>query len=214
MLDSYLFQKIGARLRKQLFTTIMQQPVEFFDNSRAGELANRLSTDVHEVAEHLVQNIALFLTDFVRIITAIGSMISISPILTFYLSPVIPLLGGCASFYGKFIKALSKQHLDVLAHSTHVATERFSGITTVLSFGQKQKEVTRYSRVIEAAYGYARKVAIYQGAFFGSSQFVGNSALLGVLWLGSMQVFDGQMTAGQLSKFMLNDESKCNTVVI
>lgn len=155
---------------------------------------------MHEVAEHLVQNIALFLTDFVRIITAIWSMIAISPILTFYLSPVVPLLGGCASFYGKFIKALSKQHLDVLAHSTHVATERFSGITTVLSFGQKRKEVSRYSNVIEAAYGYARKVAIYQGAFFGSSQFVGNSALLGVLWVGSLHVFDGHMTAGQLGK--------------
>ena len=148
-----------------------------------------MSTDVHEVAEHLVQNIALFLTDFVRIMTAIWSMIAISPILTLYLSPVVPLLAGCTSFYGKFIKSLSKQHLDVLAHSTHVATERFSGITTVLSFGQKGKEVARYSHVIEAAYGFAKKVAIYQGAFCGTSQFVGNTALLGVLWLGSMHVF-------------------------
>jgi ABC-type multidrug transport system fused ATPase/permease subunit len=116
-------------------------------------------------------------------------MIAISPTLSLYLSPMIPLLGGCTWFYGQYIKALSKQHLDVLAHSTHVATERFSGITTVLSFGQKRKEVTRYSNVIEAAYEYARKVAMYQGAFFGSSQFVGNITLLGVLWMGSMNVF-------------------------
>jgi len=196
-------QKIGARLRKQLFTTIMQQPVAFFDQNRAGELANRLSTDVHEVAEHLVQNIALFMTDFVRIVTAIWSMIVISPTLTFYLSPVIPLLMLCGNFYGRFIKTLSKQHLDVLANSTHLATERFSGITTVLSFGQKSNEVARYAGVIEAAYGYARKVAMYQGAFLGSSQFVGNTALLGVLWVGSMHVFDGQMTAGQLAGFCM-----------
>ena len=188
----------------------MQQPVAFFDQvstrreqnlssvflmtrlshkNRAGELANRLSTDVHEVAEHLVQNIALFMTDFVRIVTAIWSMIVISPTLTFYLSPVMPLLMLCGNFYGQFIKTLSKQHLDVLANSTHLSTERFSAITTVLSFGQKRNEVARYASVIEAAYGYARKVAIYQGAFFGSSQFVGNTALLGVLWVGSMHVF-------------------------
>ena len=159
------------------------------NQNRAGELANRLSTDVHEVAEHLVQNIAHFLTNLVRVITAIWSMIALSPLLTFYLSPIVPLLTGCAAFYGKFIKTWSKQHLDVLAHSTHVATERFSGIATVLSFGQKRKEVARYSSVIEAAYGYAQRVAIFQGALFGSSQMVGNMALLGVLWVGTTHVF-------------------------
>ncbi|KAL7486947.1 hypothetical protein ACHAW6_015330 [Cyclotella cf. meneghiniana] len=202
MFDS-VGQKIGARLRKQLFTTIMHQDVAFFDQNRAGELANRLSTDVHEVAEHLVQNIAHFLTNLVRVITAIWSMIALSPLLTFYLSPVVPLLTGCAAFYGKFIKTWSKQHLDVLAHSTHVATERFSGIATVLSFGQKRKEVARYSSVIEAAYGYAKRVAIFQGAFFGSSQMVGNMALLGVLWVGTTHVFAGEMTPGQLAGFCM-----------
>ena len=171
MFDS-IGQKIGARLRKQLFTTILHQEVAFFDQNRAGELANRLSTDVHEVAEHLVQNIAVFLSNVVRSLTAIASMIALSPMLTLYLSPVVPLLGGCAAFYGKFIKQWSKQHLDVLAHSTHVATERFSGIATVLSFGQRSKEVARYSSVIEAAYGFARRVAVFQGAFLGSSYFV------------------------------------------
>lgn len=202
MFDS-IGQRIGATLRKKLFRTILHQEVAFFDQNRAGELANRLSTDVHEVAEHLVQNLSVFLTNAVRSLTAIMSMIAISPTLTLYLSPIVPLLGGCAHFYGSFIKRWSKQHLDVLAHSTHVATERFSGISTVLSFGQRSKEVARYSSVIEAAYGYARRVALFQGAFLGSSYFVGNAALLGVLWVGSTQVFDGHMTAGSLAGFCM-----------
>ncbi|KAL7461308.1 hypothetical protein ACHAXS_001729, partial [Conticribra weissflogii] len=202
MFDS-IGQRIGATLRKKLFRTILHQEVAFFDQNRAGELANRLSTDVHEVAEHLVQNLSVFLTNAVRSLTAVVSMIAISPTLTLYLSPIVPLLGGCAHFYGSFIKRWSKQHLDVLAHSTHVATERFSGISTVLSFGQRSKEVARYSSVIEAAYGYARRVALFQGAFLGSSYFVGNAALLGVLWVGSTQVFDGHMTAGSLAGFCM-----------
>jgi len=202
MFDS-IGQRIGATLRKKLFRTILHQEVAFFDQNRAGELANRLSTDVHEVAEHLVQNLSVFLTNAVRSLTAIVSMIAISPTLTLYLCPIVPLLGGSAHFYGSFIKRWSKQHLDVLAHSTHVATERFSGISTVLSFGQRSKEVARYSSVIEAAYGYARRVALFQGAFLGSSYFVGNAALLGVLWVGSTQVFDGHMTAGSLAGFCM-----------
>ena len=116
-------QKIGATLRKQLFSTIIHQKIAFFDQNRGGELANRLSTDVHEVAEHLVQNISIFMSNLVRSITAVASMIAISPSLTLYLTPLPVVLGGCAAFYGKFIKHWSKKHLDVLAHSTHMVRE-------------------------------------------------------------------------------------------
>ncbi len=196
-------QKVGARLRKQLFSTIIHQNISFFDQNRGGELANRLSTDVHEVAEHLVQNISVFMSNMVRSITACASMIAISPALTLYLMPLPLALGGFAAVYGKFIKFWSKKHLDVVAHSTHMATERFGGITTVLSFGRRQSEVTNYSNVVESAYVFARKVAIFQGAFLGSSYLVGNTALMGTLVVGATFVIDGSMTAGQLAGFCM-----------
>eukprot|EP00986_Skeletonema_menzelii_P020188 scaffold30447_cov160-Skeletonema_menzelii.AAC.3 len=196
-------QKIGARLRKQLFSTIIHQNITFFDQNRGGELANRLSTDVHEVAEHLVQNISIFMSNMVRSITAVVSMMAISPALTMYLIPLPIALGGCAAVYGKFIKFWSKKHLDVLAHSTHMATERFGGITTVLSFGRRQSEVMNYSNVVESAYVFARKVAVFQGAFLGSSYLVGNTALLGTLVVGATFVIDGSMTAGHLAESTL-----------
>ena len=189
-------QRIGAKLRKQLFSTIIHQNITFFDQNRGGELANRLSTDVHEVAEHLVQNISIFMSNMVRSTTAVASMIAISPALTLYLTPLPLALGGCAATYGTFIKFWSKKHLDVLAHSTHMATERFGGIQTVLSFGRRQSEVRNYSNVVESAYVFARKVAIFQGAFLGSSYLVGNTALLGTLVVGATFVLDGSMTAG------------------
>ena len=192
-------QKIGAQLRKKLFTKLINQDKTFFDDNRAGELANRLSTDVHEVAEHLLQNIAHFL----RAITATVSMIAISPILTLYLTPLPILLGGSAALFGKRIKHWSKQHLDVLAHSTHVATERFGGFATVLSFGQRDVEQARYSNVIEAAYGYARKVAVFTGGFVSTSYLIGGTFSVGVLYVGSNLVIDGSLTTGQLAGFLM-----------
>jgi ABC-type multidrug transport system fused ATPase/permease subunit len=82
---------------------------------------------------------------------------------------VVPAVLCGALFYGQFIKQLSRQHLDSLATSTHIAAERFGGIATVLSFGQKNAEIQRYSSVIEQAYVYARKVAIWEGGFLGTA---------------------------------------------
>jgi ABC-type multidrug transport system fused ATPase/permease subunit len=42
-------QKVGARLRKRLFSRLLGQNKAFFDKHKSGELVNRLSTDVHEV---------------------------------------------------------------------------------------------------------------------------------------------------------------------
>ena len=202
-------QKIGANLRKDLYSKLIHRNVAFFDQNRAGELANRLSTDVHEVAEHLVQNIELFLSNFVRALTASAQMIVISPVLTMYLSPLPIMMWGCTTFYGKFIKHWSKQHLNSLAQSTHVATERFGGHRTMVSFGQRDMEQKRYSGIIEAAYLYSRRVAMFQGSFLGSSYLIGNGSLVLVLAVGSFQVLGGNISAGNLGGHLTGELCSC-----
>ena len=67
----------------------------------------------------------------------------------------------------------------------------------------RQSEVKNYSSVVESAYVFARKVALFQGAFLGSSYLVGNTALLGTLVVGATFVINGNMTAGQLTGFCM-----------
>jgi len=93
--------------------------------------------------------------------------------------------------------------LDALATSTHVAAEKFGGFSAVILFGQVNREVKRYNSVIHRSYHLARWVAVWQGAFLGSSYFVGSATLLGVLWMGGRLVFDGLLTAGQLASFCM-----------
>ena len=140
-------------------------------------------------------------------------MVAISPVLTIYLSPLPILLGLSATFFGKSIKRWSKQHLDVLAHSTHLATEKFGGFATVLSFGQRRAEHERYSKAIEDAYGYARKVAVFTGAFVSNVYLVGGCISVGVLYVGSNLVLDGTMTTGQLAGFCMYSGHLAESVI-
>lgn len=196
-------QRVGARLRKKLFQRIMHREMSFFDKNRVGELANRLSTDVHEVAEHLVENVASFLENIVKAMAAVGAMLWISPSLTFAAGIVAPLMAAGGLFYGRFIKRLSRMHLNALAQSTQIAAERFSAVRTVVSFGQVNNEVSRYSSVIDASYALARKVALFQGSFMATSYVIGNGALLMVLWMGGHMVMAEALTAGTLASFCM-----------
>ena len=50
-------QKVSARLRKQLFTSIMKQESSFFDKNKSGELNTRLNTDIQIVSETLTSTV-------------------------------------------------------------------------------------------------------------------------------------------------------------
>jgi ABC-type multidrug transport system fused ATPase/permease subunit len=67
-------QRIGLTVRKKLYGNILDQDMEFFDVNKTGELANRLSTDVHEVAEHLVENVSGLLTSSVSQTAGTGAL--------------------------------------------------------------------------------------------------------------------------------------------
>ncbi|XP_023242659.1 uncharacterized protein LOC111640825 isoform X4 [Centruroides sculpturatus] len=63
MVRAWLFtlagQKFVARLRKTLFSAMINQEVAFFDTNRTGELTNRLSSDTQ-----VIQNCVTFSTDW------------------------------------------------------------------------------------------------------------------------------------------------------
>eukprot|EP00121_Abeoforma_whisleri_P001526 Awhi_evm1s1360 len=139
----------------------------------------------------------------VKSASAVVAMVMISPLLTLYSSAVIPAVVGGAAIYGPFIKKLSRQHLDAVAASTHMASERFSNFTTVFLSGQKPRELKRYNTIIDDSYIYAKRVAVFQGMYLGSSFFVGNATLLAVVWLGGGMVLEGVVTTGQLTSFCM-----------
>ena len=118
---------------------------------------------------------------------AVASMAVISPSLTVCISVPLPvLLRGCTAYYGQHIRHWMGRQLVVLARSTHVAMERFGGISTVISFSQRCVKERQYSDIIEASYGFMRRVAIHKGVFWGSSL------------LGSHQVLGGEILPDHL----------------
>ncbi len=72
-------QQCALRIRKKLFANLIRQDMAFFDKAQTGELTNRLSLDVHEVAEHLVDSCAAVLTCSISAFVAVGCMLYTSP---------------------------------------------------------------------------------------------------------------------------------------
>jgi len=172
--------------------------------NKSGELANRLSTDVHEVAEHLVENVSLFLSAAVMATGSAGMLLYISPSLSVVTLSVVPAMVLGAAQYSKIVKKLSLALLNSLAVSTQQAAEKMGAIRIVRHFAAEDREKERYGNIIDMSLGLARKLAVSEGVYVAAIFAVSNFALLGVLFLGAGMVGGGGATGGGVAGFCLD----------
>lgn len=83
-------QRIVMRLRKQLFMSIMNQEMAFFDRNKTGELINRLSSDTEVVGQSISQNLSDGLRSVMQAIGGVSMMMYVSPTLGVIGLSVIP----------------------------------------------------------------------------------------------------------------------------
>lgn len=181
----------------------LDQDLAFFDVNKSGELANRLSTDVHEVAEHLVENVSQFLSAAVMATASAGMLLYISPSLSLVTLSVVPAMVLGAAQYSKIVKKLSLALLNSLAVSTQQAAEKMGAIRIVRHFAAEEREKERYGKIIDESLGLAKKLAVSEGVYVAAIFAVSNFALLGVLFLGAGMVVEGGLTVGGLASYCL-----------
>ena len=95
--------KANIILHTQLFASIMRQEIGFFDNSRTGELTNRLGSDTQVVQNAVTTNISMLARYTLQMILSIALMFYISPRLTAVLLSVVPVIAVSAVQYGEQI---------------------------------------------------------------------------------------------------------------
>lgn len=196
-------ERVVARLRRDLFGSLLSQEIGFFDAERTGELTNRLSADTTVLQNAVSANISMLLRNLAGAIGGVALLIWTSPKLTLVMLAVVPAVAVGAAVFGKRVRRLSKQVQDALAGATAVAEETLSGIRTVRAFAAEKREAKRYGEKVELSYQTARKRAVVAGSFFGGAMFFafGSGAL--VLWYGGRLVLANAMSVGELTSFLI-----------
>lgn len=203
----YLFTVAGeravSRLREDLYRRILEQEVAFFDGQRTGELTSRLAADTTLLQSAVSTNISMVLRNLASGLGGIGLLLYTSPRLALAMLAVVPAIAVSAVIYGRRVRRLSKEVQDRLAMASAVAEECLSGLRTVRSFAAEEAESARYARQNQAAFDLARRRSRASSLFIGLVAFAGFAAAALVFWYGGRLVLGGEMTAGQLSSFLV-----------
>ena len=196
-------ERIAADLRSRVFDKLLQQDVSWHDAQRVGSLTNTLSNDISKMQASLTNNITSALRSVAMTGTSAAMLFVISPKLAAVSCMLVPPTIVSAVFFGRYMKRKQAAVQRSLASTLSVAEEVMSNIRVVRQFAAEGREGSRYAQAVDSAFGHARSVGIAGAIFDGTVHAGANFAIIAVLWYGGNQVLVGDLSAGQLTSFLM-----------
>ncbi|MCD9643620.1 ABC transporter B member 27 [Datura stramonium] len=206
-LRSWLFssvsERVVARLRRNLFSHLIQQEIAFFDVTRTGELLSRLSEDTQIIKNAATTNLSEALRNLTTALIGIGFMFSSSWKLTLLSLVVVPIISIGVRKFGRYLRELSHETQAAAAVAASIAEESFGAIRTVRSFAKEQYAISGYSNKVDETLKLGLRQAKVVGLFSGGLSAASTLSVIVVVIYGAYLAITGSMTAGSLTSFIL-----------
>ena len=179
-------ENIASSLKKSLFSKLIKQDIAFYDQKRAGELIDRLTTDIQDFKSSFKMCISQGLKSATQIVGCCVSLWMISPKLTIISSTIIPLAIGVGAFFGSLLRKFSRQAQGQIAKSTAIADEAINNVRTVRAFAMEDAEIEMFGEEIDKAKYLNTKLSVGIGLFQGLSNLFINGMVLSVLFFSGI----------------------------
>ena len=195
-------EKLIADLRKRIYRHILDLDPAFFEMHKTGEQVSRLNTDTTVLQMVATTNLPMAMRHLLTMIGGIVMLFVVSPVMTGMVLGVVPVVMGPIIYFGRKVRARSKDTQGRVGDISAFAHETIQGMQTIQSFGYEEKAAETFSALADETYFAALKyikLRAFLTAFVISMVF---SAIGIVLWMGGHRVLSGQITPGALSAFI------------
>ncbi|KAG0464610.1 hypothetical protein HPP92_018774 [Vanilla planifolia] len=196
-------ERVVAKLRKNLFSHLINQEIAFFDVTRTGELLSRLSEDTQIIKNAATTNLSEALRNLSTAFIGLGFMFTTSWRLTLLSLAVVPVISVAVRKFGRFLRELSHKTQAAAAVAASIAEETFGAIRTVRSFAQEDFEISRYSVKVDETLNLGLRQAKVVGLFAGGMNAASTLSVIVVVVYGANLTINGSMTVGNLTSFIL-----------
>jgi len=200
---SWLGERVTADLRRAVYDQVMRMSPQFFETTQTGEVLSRLTTDTTLIQTVVGTSLSLGLRNFLLAVGGVAMLVATSPVLSGYIIATLIVVVAPIIIFGRRVRRLSRASQDKVANASALAGEVLNAMPTVQSYTQEGYEAKRFGGAVEAAFDTALTRIRARAALTAVVIVFVFAAVVFVLWLGAQAVLAGQMTAGQLSQFIL-----------
>lgn len=180
------------RMRMHIFDQVSRMHIGYFSNERKGDLMSKMTNDVQEVENSVVQSLRVVFREPVTIILYFGALFFMSVKLTLFTILIIPISGAIIGGITKRLKRKAVESQESLGRIVNILDETIGGMRVVKAFGARgyvydkfDEETERYSNINVSM---ARRNELASPV----SQFLGVSVVAGILLYGGSLVLNNE----------------------
>ncbi|HEV7274803.1 MAG TPA: ABC transporter transmembrane domain-containing protein [Devosiaceae bacterium] len=203
----YFISVIGERvltdLRRSVFDHLLTLDATFFDTHRVGELTSRLNGDVATIRGAIGSSLSMALRGLVTMTGAVILMFLTSPYLALAVVVIAPAIIVPVIVIARRLRRMSRRTQDALADMSAMATEALGATKTIKSFVREEQQSADYAMRAEESFRAEVDRLFARGGLIAAIMFMVAAGLVAMIWWGAKSVFDGVVTAGELTQFMI-----------
>lgn len=197
---SWLGERITADLRQAVYSRVLQQSPQFFENTPTGEVLSRLSADTTLIQTVVGSSLSMGLRNAVMGVGALGMLVWHHPLMMAQVAVGLLLVIAPSVWMGRRVRRLSRASQDRVADASALASEILNAITVVQSFTAQLRESLRFKVATDNAFHAALRRTKARSWLVGFIMSATSAALLWGLYKGTLAVVSGDITAGELGQ--------------
>ena len=186
----YIRNGVVRDIRKKIYKKILSLPLPFFSEEKKGDIISRMTSDVQEVEESIMNSLDMFFQSPILIMVYLGSMLVMSWELTLFALILMPVMGGLIGRVGKNLKRHSREGQNKMGVILSVMEETLSGLRIVKAFNAESKVDAKFTEEAEDYRRIQNRLMRRRSLAHPMSEFLGTIVIVIVLWFGGTLILN------------------------
>lgn len=179
---------VSRDFRIALHDKILDLPVSFFSDSRKGDVFARITSDVGEVENNILNSLIDLIRSPIVILFTMGYLLYLNLQLTLFTLVVFPVMGTLISIIGKSLKRDTGEAQNELGKMYSFVDETLVGLKVIKIFGASAQIKGRFDATLNRLRNLSLR--LYKKRALASPV----SELLGAITIGLIVYFGGRLT--------------------
>jgi ATP-binding cassette, subfamily B, bacterial MsbA len=183
-------------MRMEIFEKVTQLHIGYFSNERKGDLMSKMTNDVQEVENTIVQSLRVVFREPATIILYFAVLFFMSVKLTLFTILIIPISGAIIGGITRRLKKTAVQSQQSLGRIVNILDETLGGMRVIKAFQAEGFVRRKFDQETDFYSGVNVSMARKNELASPISQFLGVFVVAGILVYGGSLVLTGESELG------------------
>ena len=182
--------EIIKKMRLDIFKQVTHLHIGYFSNERKGDLMSKMTNDVQEVENSIVQSLRVIFKEPATIFLYFAVLFFMSVKLTLFTILVIPISGAIIGGITKRLKKKAVASQESLGRIVNILDETIGGMRVIKAFGAQKYITKKFDQETDFYSSVNVSMARKNELASPTSQFLGVSVVAGILVYGGNLVLN------------------------